>query len=240
MRPVPAELPAHLTYSFYAIAAWGLSATFAAFRILAGENVKRAMALRVAIVVWLAVPAVLAVRGVFLNFTSVPPNLLRLVLPMLLIVVALCASPWGRYAAEKLPTSLLVGTQAFRFPLELVLYGLAAHGLLSSEMTLLGYNFDIVTGILALPLWWSVRRLTAPRWALLAWNALGFVLLVVVLTIAILSFPVPFGWFDPPNLIVAFYPWVWLPTFLVPIALCSHILLMRKLLMPESPPAANV
>ena len=122
---MPAEVPASLTYTFYALVAWGLSAMFAAFRILAGDSLQRSIAMRVVILLWLGVPMILAVRGVLFDFSSSPPNLLRLVVPMMVAVVILCASPWGRYAAAKLPTTLLVGTQTFRLPLEIVLYGLA-------------------------------------------------------------------------------------------------------------------
>jgi hypothetical protein len=73
-----------------------------------------------------------------------------------------------------------------------------------------------------------------------AFNILGTILLFTVVTIAILSFPEPFGLFTPANLLVAFYPWVWLPTFLVQLALLAHVLLYRKLLLPPPPPRPNV
>lgn len=230
MRPVPSDLPFLLTLTFYGLVAWGLSATFAAFRVLADNEVRRGLVLRACVVVWLGVPAYLAVTGALFDFSGVPPKLMLLIFPLLFTTVLLCVSPWGAVAAKRLPASLLVGTQVFRLPLELVLFGLAQRELLSSEMTFSGYNFDILTGILALPLWWRLRKQTASWRALLAWNILGLVLLITVVGIAIVSFPSPFGWFEPPNTIVAFYPWVWLPTFLVPIALASHLLMFRKLL----------
>ncbi len=233
-------VPNSLTLTFYGLIAWGLSAVFAAFRILAEDRMNKALWMRGLMVAWLGLPAFLAIRGTFWDFSATPPMLMRLILPMLAVIAAFCLSPWGRETARKLPASLLVGTQAFRLPLEIVLYFLATHELIAKEMTLSGYNFDIVTGALALPLWWQIRRFEAPRWALWIWNVLGFVLLLTVMTIAILGFPEPFGWFTPPNLIVVTYPWVWLPTFLVPIALCSHLLMFRKLLLPEPARGPNV
>lgn len=233
MRPVDLDLPASLTFTFYGLVAWVLSATFAAFRILAAERVSAALWMRIVMVAWLGLPAYLAIRGVFWDFSVQPPHLMRIVMPMGALVIAFCLSPWGREAARRLPESLLVGTQAFRLPLEIVLYSLSVRQVISKEMTLAGYNFDIVTGILALPLWWNIRRSKAPRWALWAFNIVGTTLLVVVVILAVLSFPVPFGWFTPPNVVVASYPWIWLPTFLVPFALCSHLLLFQKLLIRE-------
>jgi hypothetical protein len=240
MGAMPGSLPPSFTYAFYGLIAWGLSALFVAFRILAQEKLKLGVAFRVALLAWLGVPAVLAFQGVFLQMGQTPPYLMRVVIPMGLLIFALALSPWGKWAAERLPLSFLVGVNGFRLPLELLLYALATHELLPLEMTLKGYNFDIATGILALVLWILVHKQSAPLWALWAFNILGTVLLVTVVTIAVLSFPEPFGLFTPPNLLVAFYPWIWLPTFLVPLALLSHLLIYRKLLLPPPPPRANI
>jgi hypothetical protein len=107
-------------------------------------------------------------------------------------------------------------------------------------MTFQGYNFDILTGALALPLWILLHMRRAPRWALWAWNVTGLGLLLIIVGVAVAAFPVPFGLFEPPNLLVAFYPWVWLPTFLVQIALLSHLLMFRKLMIPLPPPGPNI
>lgn len=239
--PVLQEPPSPvLTYSFYALIAWGLVATFAAFRYLAGEHVVRGIAFRVVLLIWLGVPAVLSFQGFFLDFSGRPPHLMRVLLPMAVLIVGFVLSPWGKRAAESIPESLLVGAQVFRLPLEIVLHALALRGLLPFEMTFSGYNFDIATAVLALPLWWFIRQQAAPRWAILSWNILGIVLLATIVTLAVLSFPEPFGWFTPENQIVAWFPWVWLPTFLVPLALLSHLLIFRKLALPAPPELPNI
>lgn len=225
-------LPLSLTYSFYALIAWGLTSLFVAFRLLAGERVKMGIALRIGLLLWLAVPAVFAFQGLFFQMGATPPYLMRVVVPMALVIVVFSFSSFGKWTAERLPLTLLVGLQGFRLPLEILLFALAGHGLLPKEMTLSGYNFDIVTGILALVLWVLLHMKLAPNWALWAFNVLGTTLLVTVVTIAVLGFPEPFGIFQPPNLLVAFYPWIWLPTFLVQLALLAHLLLFRKLRLP--------
>ena len=69
-----------------------------------------------------------------------------------------------------------------------------------------------------------------PRWIVGAWNLLGFVLLINVVTIAIVSTPV-FRWFgnDRLNVFVTDPPFVWLPATLVIAALAGHILMWRRL-----------
>ena len=228
------QLPQLWTFCFYALIVWAMSAVLVAFRLLA-QNEGVATGLRVGALVWLGLPALLASLGAFQNFDARPPVLMRVLLPMVVLIVAFVISPWGKTAAQRLPLSLLVGTQLFRLPLEILLYGLSLRGFLPREMTMAGFNYDIVTGVAAGSFWFFMRRGPVPQWSIWIWNVFGFLALLAVVTIAVLSFPQPFGLFFPPNEIVAYYPWVWLPTFLVQVALVSHLLVFRKLLAQPDP-----
>jgi len=231
MRAMPEAIPLALTYWFYLLVAWGLAGLFVAFRILAGKSLPAGLSMRAGLLLWLGLPALLALRGWFVQWGAMPPHLLRVVVPMALFVIGFALSPAGKRAAERLTFTLLTGIQAFRMPLEMLLFALAGRAALPEEMTLAGYNYDIVTGALALVLWSFLYKKGVASWALWAFNILGLVLLATVISIAVLSFPEPFGWFSPPNVLVALYPWVWLPTFLVQLALVSHLLSIRKLLL---------
>jgi membrane protease YdiL (CAAX protease family) len=65
----------------------------------------------------------------------------------------------------------------------------------------------------------------------LGWNILGLVLLANIVGVAALSTPVPFRVFTegPPNLLPSTLPWIWLPSFLVQVALGSHLVVFRML-----------
>lgn len=228
------ELPALWIYCFYALVVWAMSALLVAFRV-AIHSEGLAAGLRIFAFAWLGLPALLASLGVLQNFDAEPPVLMRVLLPMVVLVVAFAISPWGKTAAERLPWTLLVGTQLFRLPLEILLWGLSSRGHLPKEMTLAGFNFDILTGVSAGALWLFMRRVHVPTWTIWMWNVFGFFALLIVVGIAVLSFPRQFPLFVPANRIVAYYPWVWLPTFLVQIALVSHLLVFRKLMGPRDP-----
>jgi hypothetical protein len=98
------------------------------------------------------------------------------------------------------------------------------------QMSYSGWNYDILTGISAGMLAWWLARGRPPRWVVAAWNALGFVLLVNIVTIALVSTP-RLRWFgdDRVNSFVAYPPFVWLPAVLVTATLMGHILVWRKL-----------
>jgi hypothetical protein len=57
------------------------------------------------------------------------------------------------------------------------------------------------------------------------------VLLANIVLVAILSTPNPFRVFTegPPNLLPSTFPYVWLPSFLVQLALLGHLMLFRRL-----------
>ncbi|HEX7085778.1 MAG TPA: hypothetical protein VF198_05405 [Vicinamibacterales bacterium] len=144
-------------------------------------------------------------------------------------------SPFGRAVATTVPLRTLVGLQAFRFPLELVMHRAGALGIMPPELSYSGYNFDIVTGIGALLLWLLMRaRLPVPAWAVWAWNVWGICCLGVILAIAIATSPMVRYFGDAPphvNTWVLFFPYVWLPAVLVTIAVAGHIVVTRRLLI---------
>jgi hypothetical protein len=152
--------------------------------------------------------------------------------------VFLAFSAFGSGIVASIPLAGLVAYQVFRVPVEWVLHDLYSQGVIPIQMTYAGRNFDIVTGVLAavLGLWlWTGHR---AGWLVAAWNVMGLALLVNIVTIAVLSSPVPFRYFmsDPPNLLPSTFPYVWLPSFLVQAALFGHLLVFKAISRPVSLP----
>lgn len=153
------------------------------------------------------------------------------------VAIWLALRPWqtvaGRWLGSTPPWSW-VALQTFRLPLEALLYSLFAHGAIGRQMTFAGYNFDILIGLTAAPMAWLLHRHGTHDWVrrcAIAWNLLGLVLLVNIVSIAVLSIPFSFQVFrdEPANRFVTQLPFVWLPTFLVPVALLAHLSALRLL-----------
>lgn len=105
-------------------------------------------------------------------------------------------------------------------------------------MTFKGWNFDILIGLSALAILFYQfisKRKIKPQFFLI-WNITGIVFLSIIVTLAILSAPLPVQQFafDQPNIAVLEFPYCWLPTCVVPIVLISHILLLKKTIDPAS------
>ena len=176
----------------------------------------------------LLVPGGLAAIGALDSYTLPPPSLL-LVVALTIATVAIAWSPIGARLASRLPMAALVGYQAFRIPVELILHRLYRETVIPVAMTFEGGHFDIVTGALAIVLaaFLSTGRM-AGRYVR-AWNLFGLFWLGNIVYVAVLSMPTPFRqYFDgPPNTLPGMFPYVWLPSFLVQAALFGHLLVFR-------------
>ena len=180
---------------------------------------------------WLALTFVLAARGTLADFGATPPAIFRVVLPGLLLTTALAFSPFGTRLVRGLSPAGMVGYQAFRIPVELLLFTFLREGVLPVQMTFEGMNFDVVSGASALVLGLVATRRSLPGWVYAAWNVAGLLLLATIVTIAVLSMPTALRVFEnePANRFVAEAPYVWLPTVLVTAALFGHLLVFRWL-----------
>lgn len=181
---------------------------------------------------WMVLFAVLAEKGVLADFERRPPPIALAMLSFLASGLALGLSRVGETFARGLPIAWLVGAQAFRLPLELVMHQAALEGVMPREMSFAGYNFDIVTGVTAIPVAWLAARGRASRGLLYAWNVLGSVLLAIIVTVAVLASPMFRVFGDEPahvNSWIAHFPFIWLGTVLVASAVFGHVVIFRAL-----------
>jgi hypothetical protein len=189
-----------------------------------------AVGIGIGVVLWLLLTAAVAASGAFRRFDVAPPPLVWLLLSVTAVGILVPYSPLGTRLIRGLPLAALVGYQAFRFPLELLMHQAYVEGVMPIQMSYSGWNFDILTGISAGLLGLALLRWRVPRVIVHLWNAAGVALLVNIVTIAVLSTPA-FGWFgrDRLNVFVLYPPFVWLPAVMVTAALMGHLLVWRKL-----------
>jgi len=226
-----------LVWSFIALALLVAGAFVAAVRLSArgtrrspGQARRDTILATLATVAWLVVTLVLAASG-RLTFTSVPPTEGILILASVVLGLGIGASPLGLRIATGIPLAALVGVQAFRFPLELMLHRAYVEGLMPVQMSYSGFNLDILTGLFAIVVAMQLVRKPGSRVVARIWNAGGIVLLTNILIIAVLSTPTPIRVFhnEPANEWIAHAPWVWLPAVFVVAAIIGHVVVFRRL-----------
>ncbi|GAA4368364.1 hypothetical protein GCM10023185_41070 [Hymenobacter saemangeumensis] len=206
------------------------------------ERSRRGVGLAAALLLaWLAYVGVVAQSGILRDFTALPPRLLLVLLPPFAFAAALCLLPAVGRLLDTAPSAALVYVQSFRVLMEIILWLLFRAGVVPVQMTFEGRNWDILVGLTAPVVAYMcfTRRAWSPGVAML-WNLGGLALLLNIVIVSALSTPAPFRVFmeGPANTMVADLPFVWLPSFVVPVALCSHLLSLRQLLRAGRRPVA--
>jgi len=180
---------------------------------------------------WLVVLGVLALVGFFADFSSLPPRMAFVPLLPLPVVLLLARSKMGKYLIYHIRPQWFIYLQSFRILVEIGLWALVHNGMLPVQLSFEGRNFDILVGLLAIPVgYFSVVRKIWPSWIVLAYNIFGLLMLVNVVSIAFLSMPTPLRIFpgQADASLVAHFPLIYLPGVLVPLAYSLHIFSIRQ------------
>lgn len=181
-------------------------------------------------VAWMGITFAAAASGV-LAFGPLPPPITFVLAPMVVGAFILARSKLGERLATGIPLAALVGVQAFRLPLELIMHRAYAEGVMPVQMSYAGYNFDILTGASAVVVSALLMATRMPLWGVKLWNWVGSILLLNVVVIALLSTPTPIRVFqaEPANVWITQAPFVWLPAVMVFCAFLGHMLVYRRL-----------
>jgi hypothetical protein len=202
-------------------------------RTLSQGNKKRFLQVLLGMACLMVLTAIVAILGIFAKIDAAPPLFQVFTATVITLFFALGMSRFGGDVATNTSFGNLVILQAFRLPLEVVMYTAAVNAIMPVEFSFAGYNFDIVTGAAAILLGVALlRNKPVPRWALVAWNVWGIACLIVIVALAIATSPkvAAFGTdISKINTWVLFFPYAWLPTVLVSIAVLGHTLVSRKL-----------
>lgn len=193
----------------------------------------------VLIFIWMGYLWIGGTNDWFARFNQFPPTIMPMVvLPPLLVMLYLVFSGKMDNTLRHMNQAGLVGIQAFRVAVELILWRSHVNGFTPEQMTFDGWNFDIISGVLAMPvMWWLLKKPARNNKAvIISYNIIGLLLLINIVTIAVLSFPGPTRLFanEPSNLLVSQYPFVYIPAIFVPIAYSFHLFSLRKLYITSS------
>lgn len=175
-------------------------------------------------VMWGFLIGSLAVTEVFKD----KPNLFPLAI---LGTVVLTIVSIKRTDSQKVHPKMLLAIHILRIPVELILYQLYLQDKIPKLMTYKGWNFDILVGISALLILVYLFSFKGKlnKNLFIIWNGIGLAFLLIIISLGILSSPLPIQQFafDQPNIAILEFPYCFLPTCVVPIVLISHVLLIR-------------
>jgi hypothetical protein len=183
-------------------------------------------------VCWLAFLSILSAQGFFQDFSAFPPRIAIALLPPTLLVLGLTFSKGFAQLLGYVPASWIVYLQTFRLFVEILLWALFVQNLVPVQMTFEGRNGDILVGLTApFIAYFCLTRANWPETVVLWWNVAGLIIVTNIVVTAILSMPTPLRVFmnEPANTIVAYFPIIWLPGVLVPLAYALHFFSLRQI-----------
>jgi hypothetical protein len=197
------------------------------------------LALAAAAALWGVI--VVTIAGVGLGAPGpVPIPVLAFAVFFALLFIAWGASPQFRSAVLSVPLPALVAANVGRLAGILMAIS-AAQGRISAPFGPAAGWGDALTGALAIPV--AAIAATAPKnrgWVL-AWNVLGAADLIDAVTLGALSAPgTPFRVFTegPGTAVMGAFPWIVVPTMLVPLYSLIHFTIAAKIRSEERAPRA--
>jgi len=185
---------------------------------------------------WILVQSFVSLTGYYMLNKTAPPRFPLQVGPPLLLVMMLFFIRRGREFIKRINIKTLTMLHIVRIPVELVLYGLAAYKVVPELITFEGRNFDILSGITAPVIYYfGFVKSKLSKSVILVWNLICLALLFNVVYNAVLSAPSPFQQFafNQPNIAIGYFPFVLLPSFIVPLVMFSHLVAIWQLLQKK-------
>ncbi len=197
------------------------------------EHADKANLITLLCAAWLGFQLLPSLSGFYLESTdTLPPRFALLAGPVLLLTITLFVTKVGRKFIDDLPLEQLTYLSVIRIPVEIVLWWLFLNHAIPETLTFEGRNFDILVGISAPIIGYLVfgKKLLGEK-ALLAWNVVGMLILLNIIFHGVLSAPTPFQQFsfEAPNVGMMYFPFAWLPSFVAPLALFTHLVAIRQL-----------
>lgn len=187
-----------------------------------------------AVVIWLILTALFAFFGFFNDFSALPPRVFLIVAPMFIFIAVIVFSGAIDIFLLSVRPTWLINMQSFRILVEVILWLLYIYHIAPVQMTFEGRNYDVLVGLSApLIAYLGFRKGSSNYMVGLIWNLCGLALLFNIVVISVLSSPGKLRYFmnEPANTFVTYYPYIWLPGFLVPLALFLHLASIRQLIL---------
>lgn len=182
------------------------------------------------LLVWFIIQSFAGLAGFYMVTDVLPPRFMLLVLPPLVVIIFLFTTSKGRSYLDRIDIKTLTLLHVVRIPVEFVLLWLFLNNVVPQIMTFEGRNFDIISGISSLFIfYWGYVKKRIPRKILLVWNILCLILLINIVFHGVLSVPYPFQQFgfEQPNIALLYFPFIFLPGFIVPLVLFAHLVSIR-------------
>lgn len=181
--------------------------------------------------IWQVYTFLLATSGFIESFELPPRFALCLIAPLFIFTFIFLYHQRNQQWISKIRTENLILIQSFRILVEILFVLSVSEGVLHSEVTIEGYNFDMVFGFTAIIVWLTYRMEIISLKFILFWNYLGLVVLASVIFVFFTTIYTPelYGYeITPAPIAFTHYPFILVAGFLMPLAVFIHVLSIVK------------
>lgn len=185
------------------------------------------------LVLWQVYIFIMAKSGLLENYDFPPRFALFLILPAFIFTGIFAYRNRNNKWLQAIPESWLLYFQSFRIIVESIFVATVAQGLLHKEVTIEGYNFDMVYAFTVPVVAYLVfYKKALPKKVAVFWNYLGLAVIASIIFLFMTSIYAPelYGATEPMMPLAATrYPYVLIAGFLMPAAVFMHVLSIIQL-----------
>ncbi len=216
----------------YVLTAAMLACVFYLFKYVDNQKKLRKSA-AILLIIWVSYVVIMTFTGILDNLSMPPKAPVFIIIPAFLIVFITTSRKSFQSVIAHTPKHISIFIQSFRILVELLIYGTFLDGLFPQRVTFEGLNYDILMGIIALPMGFLVLKGVAKRKAILAFNIVG----LMVLSLTGYAFVSSFYFSDfvsaTGEIALIKAPFILLPGVLLPFAIFYHIVSIKQNLSSE-------
>ncbi|MEQ8325311.1 MAG: hypothetical protein RH916_11600 [Vicingaceae bacterium] len=206
---------------------------FKAINETSNEPVKQKLILILALISWQLIIYFISSTGILKSYDFPPRIALAFILPSFLFTGVFLSLNRNSHWINSIPEHWTIYFQSFRIVVETLFVFTVSQGLLNRQVTIEGYNFDMIVAITAPILAYLVyHKKVLSRSTVLLWNYVGLLVLssVIFLFLTSIYWPEIYGSEVPLMPLEAFsYPYVLIAGFLMPTAVFLHIFSILQL-----------
>jgi hypothetical protein len=204
-----------------------------AYKFDVSKNKRKKTLLVSSVVIWQLYIFTIASTGTLENFDFPPRFVVFLIIPAFLFTGIFIYKNRNYNWIQHIPKQWLVYYQTFRIAVETLLALTATAGILHSNVTIHGFNYDMVFAFTApFVAFLLFRKKPFKKEIVIFWNYLGLAVITSIIFLFFTTIYVPQMYGNETNLIstdFGKYPYVLVPGFLMPSAVFIHILSIVQL-----------
>lgn len=183
-------------------------------------------------VCWVLIQASAAYTGFYLmSEHKTLQFILSIILPTSLIL-ALLLNKKGRWFVNFLNQEYLTYIFALKIPLQYIMHWLFKTETMPMFTTMSIQNIDLLIGLSApLVAYYGIKKGKIPLKGIIIWNIFSLSILINIIISALIFDNQDNGIINQGDVMIFQFPFIWIPSFIVPIFIFAHISLLKQLSM---------